>query len=148
MLKQLDEAAPPRHEVFFSKLKNSNISEDEYAEWQKVWEDNKMTVQKKKQKYFLIWYNNKDLVPFMAALEKEVAFYGDWEIAMFKEAISIPGLSLKYLFQTLKQNVMITLCFEKQKELHTTLNSITSCPSIIFHRYILKKCDIYPREHW
>lgn len=43
-------------------LKNANISEEEYAEFQKVWEDNKITTLKN----CLISYN-KDVLQFLAA---------------------------------------------------------------------------------
>ncbi|BFZ13860.1 hypothetical protein BsWGS_16899 [Bradybaena similaris] len=131
-LKQLDEPALPEHEAFYSKLKNANISEEEYAECQKVWAKHKMATLKD----FLKWYNNKDVVPFLAALEKQVAFYGAHGVDMFKDAISVPGITLKFLFKTLPRGVMFSLCSEKQKALHTTMrNNITGGPSIIFHRY-------------
>jgi hypothetical protein len=45
--------------VFYSTLKNENISAEDYQLCQTVWEDNDM----KTMKEFLTWYNNKDVEP-------------------------------------------------------------------------------------
>jgi hypothetical protein len=52
-------------------------------------------------KEFLVWYNNKDVVPMLEALEKMFQFYKNRHIDMFKDGISVPGLTLKYMFQDL-----------------------------------------------
>ena len=36
---------------------------------------------------FLIWYNNRDLVPFLEAIEKQFLFYKLRHIDMFKDGI-------------------------------------------------------------
>src|SRR5204863_8073909 len=70
-LDKLDETALPSHSDFFSKLKNCNISDSDYATCQKVWKDKGMTTLTD----FLIWYNNKDVVPFLDAPKQQVEFY-------------------------------------------------------------------------
>lgn len=50
----------------------------------------------------LMWYNNLDVVPFLEALEKMVTFYKEREIDVFKDGLSVPGLTTKYLFQMAK----------------------------------------------
>ena len=50
---------------------------------------------------FLVWYNNLDVVPFLDAVEKMSHFWRERKIDMFKDGISVPGLTLKYLFSFL-----------------------------------------------
>ena len=45
---------------------------------------------------FLAWYNNLDVAPFLAAVEKMSAFWQEQNKDMFKDGISVPGLTLKY----------------------------------------------------
>jgi len=46
-------------------------------------------------KDLLIWYNNLDVVPFMEAAEKMVTFYKTMHVDVFKDCISVPGLTLR-----------------------------------------------------
>lgn len=85
-LKQWDVEALPRHEASFSKLKNAGILEEEYVKCEKVLEDNKMTTLKK----IIICYNSKAMVPLLVVLEKQIVFYRDRGVDMFKDAISFP----------------------------------------------------------
>ncbi|BFZ03070.1 hypothetical protein BsWGS_06109 [Bradybaena similaris] len=131
-LAKLEETKLPDHKEFFSKLKNSNITDAEYAECERIWQKAGMETLRD----FLIWYNIKDVIPFLAALQKQVDFYAALHIDIFKNCISVPGATLRYLFKTIPKGVMFTLCSEKQKALHETMrNNITGGPSIIFHRY-------------
>ena len=55
---------------------------------------------------------------------------------MLKDAISVPGLTLKYLFKSLPSQVYFSLIHEKHKDLHELLRQqMVGGPSIIFHRY-------------
>ena len=92
-LDKLNSTALPSHQQFYSDMKNSNISEEEYAYCQHVWREEQMTTMKD----YLLWYNNQDVVPFVEALEKQFKFYCQLEVDMFKEALSMPGLTMKYL---------------------------------------------------
>jgi hypothetical protein len=47
---------------------------------------------------FLIWYNNLDVVPFLEAIEKMSNFWQERKIDIFKDGVSVPGLTMKYLF--------------------------------------------------
>ena len=70
-LNKLNQTSLPSHQEFYSSLKNSNISEEEYAYCQKMWQEEKM----RSFKDYLVWYNNRDVGPFMEALEKQFEFY-------------------------------------------------------------------------
>lgn len=61
---------------------------------------------------------------------------GDFHVEIFKNTISVLGLTLRYLFKTLPKGSMFTLCSEKQKEIHTTMrNNSTGGTSILFHSF-------------
>ena len=129
---QLNESCLPPHEQFYSSLKQSNISAQEYAFCQKVWTDHHMTTLRD----FLVWYNNLDVLPFLAALEKQSEFYATLHVDMLKDAISVPGITLRYLFKTIPPHTYFSLFGDKQKDIHTMLrDNITGGPSIIFHRH-------------
>ena len=42
----------------------------------------------------LVWYNNRDAVPFLQAIDKQFAVYKDRDIDLFKNGVSVPGLTL------------------------------------------------------
>lgn len=85
---------------------------------------------------FLIWYNNLDVQPFLEAIEKMFQFYKDKNIDMFKDGISIPGLTLKYMFSTLPDDTFFTLYGRQQEELYKLVkNGIVGGPSLVFSRY-------------
>ena len=96
-LHKLEDRALPPQAAFFSRLKNEGISNDDYARCQAVWRNNQMTTMRD----YLVWYNNRDVTPFLEAIAKQFAFYHDRGIDMFKDGISVPGLSLLHLFNDL-----------------------------------------------
>ena len=128
-----DRALLPKEE-FYSRLKNEHISDDDYARRQTVWRDNRM----KSMRDFLVWYNNRDVVPFLEALDKQFAFYKQQNIDMFKDGISVPGLTLLYLFNEISSNTFFTVFNQTNSDLHLLVkdnNIIVGDPAIIFHRY-------------
>ena len=83
-------------------------------------------------KDYLIWYNNRDVKPFLEALEKQLTFYKNFGLDMFKDGISVPGLTLKYLFKN--KDAHFTLLDHHNADLHTLVKeNIVSGPNIIFH---------------
>ena len=87
---------PPR-EAFYSSLKEESLSESDYALCKRAWHDNSMTCVKD----FLIWYNNLDVKPMLEAIAKQCAIYEAKGIDMLKDAISLPGLAVKWLFASI-----------------------------------------------
>ena len=131
-LEKLDYPSLPPHAAFFSKLKNENISEEEYRYCQEIWETHDMTTMRD----FLHWYNDLDVAPFLVAIDNMFSFYKSLGVDMFKDAISVPGLTLKYLFSTLNPTNFFTLFNEKDKDWYYRMRqNIVGGPSIIFHRY-------------
>ena len=116
-LERLDDIALPPKEAFFSRLKNEGISDEDYASCQEAWRANGMTTLCD----FLVWYNNRDVVPFLQATDRQFAFYRQRGIDMFKQGISVPGLTLLYLFNDLPEKTYFTIFNEKNKDLHKIL---------------------------
>ena len=85
---------------------------------------------------YLIWYNNRDVLPFLEALEKQFVFYQKQNIDMFKDGISVPGLALLYLFNNLPKDTFFTIFNKTNSDLHHLIkDNIVGGPAIIFHRY-------------
>ena len=131
-LDKLEETSLPPHAAFYSSLKNQNITNEEYQYCQQVWKDKeKLTF-----KDFLVWYNNLDVVPFLEVVEKMSQFWQERKIDMFKAGVSVPGLTLKYLFSYLSLQTYFSLCDKANSDLyHLIRDNNTGGPSIIFHRY-------------
>ena len=85
---------------------------------------------------FLVWYNNRDVVPFLDAIDKQFAFYIQQNIDMFKDGVSIPGLTLLYIFNEHPSNTFFTVFDQTNSDLHLLVkDNIVGGPAIIFHRY-------------
>jgi len=83
---------------------------------------------------FLDWYNNKDVEPMLQAIDKMFIYYQNQRLDMFKDGISVPGLTLKYMFQDLPN--YFTIPDKRNNDLHRLLKeNIVGGPSIVFHRY-------------
>ena len=131
-LRKLDDCALPPQAAFYSQLKNEGISNDDYARCQAVWRDNGMETLRE----YLIWYNNRDVTPFLDAIDKQAVFYKHQNIDMFKDGISVPGLSLLHLFNDLPNDTYFTVFNRTNSDLHELVkDNIVGGPAIIFHRY-------------
>ena len=131
-LLKLDDRALPPQSAFFSRLTNEGISDEEYARCQAVWRDNRMTTMRD----YLIWYNNRDVEPFLEAIAKQATFYRDRHIDIFKDGISVPGLTLLYLFNDLPPDTNFVNFNRTNSDLHQLVkDNIVGGPAIIFHRY-------------
>ena len=129
---KLEDRALPPQSAFFSRLTSEGISDTDYAACQAVWRDNRMTTMRD----YLIWYNNRDVEPFLEAIAKQVTFYRDRHIEMFKDGISVPGLSLLYLFNDLPPDTNFVNFNRTNSDLHQLVKeNIVGGPAIIFHRY-------------
>ncbi|KAL9978114.1 hypothetical protein ACROYT_G015598 [Oculina patagonica] len=113
-LDKLKETSLPPHKAFYSSLKNTNITDQEYTYCQQVWQENNMITFKE----FLVWYNNLDVVPFLEAVEKMSQFWQERKIDMFKDGISVPGLTLKYMFSFLDKQTYFSLFDRASSDLY------------------------------
>ena len=129
---KLDDRALPPQSAFFSRLTNEGISDEDYARCQAVWRDNEMTTMRD----YLVWYNNRDVEPFLEAIDKQAAFYHDQHIDIFKDGISVPELTLLYLFNGLSPDTNFVTFNRTNSDLHQLVkDNIVGGPAIIFHRY-------------
>ena len=130
-LERLDDTALPPKEAFFSRQKNEGISNEGYVICQEAWRDNDMTTLRD----FFVWYTNRDVVPFLQVIDRQFAFYQQRGIDMFKQGISVPGLTLLYLFNDLPEKTYFAILKEKNKDLHHIVKGyVVGGVSLIFHR--------------
>lgn len=87
----------PSKECFYSKLRRAHISDEDYEVVATAWRVHNM----KSVKDLLIWYNNLDVAPFLEAIENQSSVYKDRGIDMLKEALSLPGLAVVWLFSVI-----------------------------------------------
>ncbi len=161
---RLQETSLPPFDSFFSKLKNVNVLSEEYAIFERIYnqtgseaaalkklgvnskpstgEENYRYLQQlwiergmKSMKDFLEWYNNKDVLPTIEALEKMRLFYAGQRIDMYKQGLTLPGLANVMLHRS-TGDVKFHLFSEGDKHLDALLrNSMVGGPSIIFNRF-------------
>ena len=130
-LEKLNSPTLPPPEAFHSTLSNTDITIEQYECCQCVWDANNMT----SFRDFLVWYNNLDVVPFLEAIEKMSTFWKERSINMFKDGVSVPGLTMKYLFSNVA-GTYFPLFLEKDKDLYYTMkDNNVGGPSVIFNRY-------------
>lgn len=131
-LTKLTETKLPPHEAFYSKLKDQNITSEEYAYCTKIWRENSMETLGD----FLVWYNNLDVVPFLQALEKQSCVCRSKGIDFLKDGVSVPSLATRYLFQESNRNKFFIPFINKKNSDHETVKqNIVGGPSLVFHRY-------------
>lgn len=131
-LDKLEYESLPPYAAFHSTLKGGNISIPEYKYSLDVWRQMNM----KTFKDYLVWYNNRDVEPFVEAISKQMAFFASRGIDMFKDGYSIPGLTMRYLFQGLPRGVYFSLFGDANRSLHELIKqNIVGGPAVIFHRY-------------
>ncbi|KAG6617648.1 uncharacterized protein IUM83_02358 [Phytophthora cinnamomi] len=56
-------------------------------------------------KDLLIWYNNLDVVPFFKAIKAQRELFKRFDLDMFTDGVSLPGLSEKVMYQTCFNNL-------------------------------------------
>ncbi|KAG3113019.1 hypothetical protein PI124_g6525 [Phytophthora idaei] len=97
----LNETEIPVKSAFDSELRGTSISYDEYKRVQFVREHYGM----KSIKDLLIWYNNLDVVSFIKAIKAQRELFKRFDLDMFADGVSLPGLSEKVMYQTCFDNL-------------------------------------------
>ena len=93
---KLDFPGLPPYMAWYSKLKG------EYSLMLKEYDDCHRIFREKGMRTFGDWleyYNNLDVAPFLEALQKMKEFYTNLGIDIFKDAVSLPGVSEKYILR-------------------------------------------------
>ncbi|EGZ27791.1 hypothetical protein PHYSODRAFT_321527 [Phytophthora sojae] len=97
----LSQSEVPPKSAFDSTLRSTSISDEDFARVQFVWGHYGM----KSIKDLLIWYNNLDVVPFIKAIKAQRELFKRFELDMFADGVSLPGLSEKVMYQTCFNNL-------------------------------------------
>ena len=128
-LEKLKHTALPPKEAFYSSLRNQHISEGDYQHCLDMWQQHNMSTMRD----VLVWYN-KDVEPMPQAIDKMFIYFRNQRLEMFNDGISVPGLTLKYMFQDLPN--YFTIPDKRNNDLHRLLKeNILGDPSIVLHRY-------------
>lgn len=99
---RLNETQLPPKQAFDSKKKGTVASDEDYERLMFIWDHYKM----KTLKDLLIWYNNLDVVPFIdAIIAQRQPFRDNYCLDMLSDAVSLPGLSEKVMYQTVYNNL-------------------------------------------
>ena len=133
-IRKLNNRRLPPINAFYSSLKNKTISESEYQECKQIWSSKNMETMKD----YLIFYNTQDVEPFVRAIEKHRAFFTARQIDMFKDGSTLPGLTLRFLFDRLdsENTVPYVLYSTVDQDIHELVRrNLVGGPSIIFHRH-------------
>ena len=87
----------PKREEFTSLLKNKTITEKEWQICDDIWKREGMSTFGDYVRY----YNNHDVIGLVEVVEKMIAVEIENGLDIFKNSISLPGLTQQYLFQNL-----------------------------------------------
>ncbi|KAG3064142.1 hypothetical protein PI125_g24238 [Phytophthora idaei] len=92
----LNETNIPLKSALDSALHGTSITNADYERVKFVWKHYEM----KSIKDLLIWYNHLDVVPFIKAIEAQRELFKRFDLDMFADGVSLPGLSEKVMYQT------------------------------------------------
>ena len=83
----------------------------------------------------LRWYSLLDVRPFLQAVLIYLEQYKSRGLDLFKTAISLPGISLNWAFDTIPKEIKFHLFPPRHGDIGETMRkNLTGGPSIIFHR--------------
>ena len=118
---KLSHVGPVEYENFYSSLSGENtLSLEEYEEFCAEFNRRGCVTMKD----WLQEYNLADVVPFVEAVDKTRNQYYDDEIDILKDAVSIPGVSMRYVLnKALKLNPKVELYSPGEPCRHKCLSS-------------------------
>ena len=129
---KLDHPGLPPYLCWYSQLKNSIVlSPAEYEACQRVFYERGM------QTFgdWLEYYNNLDVSPFLEALVKMRDFYTDLGVDIFKDAVSLPGVSMQYILRGTLSRCNAPELYAPNLEAYTMLKgAMVGGPSLVFTR--------------
>ena len=129
---KLDYKGLPPYTCWYSQLKNSfTLTPKEYDEYKRFFQE------RGTQTFgdWLEYYNNLDVTPFLETLEKMKAYYTKLGVDIFKDAVSLPGVSMQYIVRgTLRRHNALEL-YAPGKEAYEMLKAaVVEGPSLLFTR--------------
>lgn len=126
---KLQEKQLPPHEAWYSKLKGQYLlTEEECESCLILFKEKEM----QNVEYWLKHYNNIDVEPFLEALERMKSVYIERSIDILKNAVSIPGVSMKYVLRNGPPKNLYAPNAEDYKFLK---DAVLGGPSLVFTRY-------------
>ena len=86
---------------------------------------------------FVRHYNNHDVIGLVEGIKKMLEIENDNNLDLFKDSISLPGITQKYLFKNLEEGDYFVGIGKEHAHIYKQLRElgIVGGPSIIFHRY-------------
>lgn len=131
-LDQLNQTELPPKEAFFSKLKNKGITDEEYQHIKDVWHEKGWTCMRD----MLAYYNNLDVGPFVEAVQKMCSWWRSVGIDMLTQALSLPTLALRHLFNNISHGYYFPLINENNADWFWSMKEqIVGGPSMVYHRH-------------
>ena len=132
-LTKLDDTALPPQECFYSRLRQSGISDEDYAQLQRDWKTQGCATMRD----WLIYYMRLDTEPFLVAAQKMFDFWLDQGIDMFKSgAISLPGVAYKFLLNKKPKHALFPFFNKFSADwYHRVRGQVVGGPSLVFTRY-------------
>ena len=132
---KLDFPGLPPYMAWYSKLKGG------YALTLKEYDDCHRIFRERGMRTFGDWleyYNNLDVAPFLEALQKMKEFYTGLRMDIFKDAVSLPGVSKQYLLRKTLQprrGYKPPNLYVPNKEAYKLLKAaVVGGPSLVFTR--------------
>ena len=132
---KLDFPGLPPYMAWYSKLKGEYVlTLKEYDDCHRIFKERDM------QTFgdWLEYYNNLDVAPFLEALQKMKEFYTSLGIDILKDAVSLPGVSEKYILRKTLQprwGYKPPELYSPNKEAYAMLKAaVVGGPSLVFTR--------------
>ena len=132
---KLDFPGLPPYMAWYSKLKGEYVlTLKEYDDCHRIFKERGM------QTFgdWLEYYNNLDVAPFLEALQKMKEFYTSLGIDILKDAVSLPGVSEKYILRKTLQprwGYKPPELYAPNKEAYAMLKAaVVGGPSLVFTR--------------
>ena len=131
-LSKLNHPSLPEKHEFFNLLKDKSISDEDYQTCWNVWYEQGM----KTFGDYVRYYNNRDVLGLVEGIEKMLEIEKQNGLDVFKESVSLPGLTQKYLFRNLKGDYFTNFS-SVHEHIYRQLRKlgITGGASVIFHRH-------------
>ena len=130
---KLDHPGLPDYAAWYSKQTGGYpLTVHEWRDCKRVFDEQEMGTFSD----WLRYYNNLDVGPFVKALVKMRDFYTARGVDIFKDAVSLPGVSLQYLLRGTLSGINAPVLSAPSKEAYDMLKaSVVGGPSLVFTRY-------------
>ena len=130
-LEKLEYRGLPPQTCFESTLTKKGIDAYTYMTCWADWHIGGMT----KFADFVKFYNNLDVIGLVEGIEKMLLINEKKQLNVFKDSVSLPGLTQRYIFRSLGEDYFTSFS-ETHAHIYKDLkNGIVGGPSLVFNRY-------------